>query len=289
MKLTVVDDPTGARVLVADRGTFWATSHRSVADALAAGAHFGAPDPGWVEVAEPAVASIRPLVTATSKVLCVGHNYRSHMVELGHDLPEHPTVFSKFPDSLVGPAADVRLDPAAELWDWEAELAFVVGRTAHRVPAADATSYIAGYTVANDVTARDWQRRSSQWLLGKTFPSTSPIGPWLVTADEADPADGLTISCAVDGVEKQRSSTSDLLFGVGVLLAVISRALILNPGDVVLTGTPGGVGVARDPVERLSPGRVLTTSVEGVGELTNRCVAADVRALTAPSDASPTH
>ena len=110
-----------------------------------------------------------------------------------------------------------------------------------------------------------------------------------MTADEADPADGLTISCAVDGVEKQRSSTSDLLFGVGVLLAVISRALILNPGDVVLTGTPGGVGVARDPVERLSPGRVLTTSVEGVGELTNRCVAADVRALTAPSDASPTH
>jgi len=216
-----------------------------------------------------------PAVGAPGKVICVGHNFRQHILEMGHGLPDHPNVFSKFAEALIGPYDPIVLNPDAEDWDWEAELALVIAKPARRVSTDDAHDFIAGYTVANDISARDWQRRGSQWLLGKTFEQTTPIGPWLVTTEEVDPNDGLTITCTVDGVEKQRSTTSDLLFGPAFLVSYLSQVLTLQPGDVVLTGTPAGVGAARSPVEWLTAGQTVTTEITGLGRLSNVCVAPD--------------
>jgi len=213
-----------------------------------------------------------PAVGAPGKVICVGHNFKNHILEMGHALPEFPNVFSKFAEALVGPDDPIVLAPVAENWDWEAELALVVARPARNISVADAATCIAGYTVANDISARDWQRRASQWLVGKTFEATTPIGPWIVTADEVDPADGLIVTCAVDGVEKQRASTADLLFTPAHLVSYLSQVITLQPGDVILTGTPGGVGAARQPAEYLHPGQTVTTEIEGLGVLTNHCV-----------------
>jgi len=226
---------------------------------------------------EPVVSlddlDLAPVATGASKVLCVGHNFRQHILEMGHGLPDYPNVFSKFNDALIGPNDPIVLSGDADLWDWEAELAVVVRRPAHRVSPDLAPDFIAGYTIANDISARDWQRRSSQWLLGKTFEHTTPVGPWLVTPDELDLSGGLTITCHVDGVEKQRSSTSDLLFGPAFLVSYLSQVLTLQPGDLILTGTPSGVGAARQPVEQLRPGQVVTTEISGLGRLHNLCVA----------------
>ena len=213
------------------------------------------------------------VATGASKVLCVGHNYRQHILEMGHGLPDYPNVFSKFTDALIGPNDPIVLSEDATLWDWEAELALVIRKPAHRISADVADDFIAGYTVANDISARDWQRRSSQWLLGKTFERTTPVGPWLVASDEIDLSAGLTITCHVDGVEKQHSSTADLLFGPAYLVAYLSQVVTLQPGDVILTGTPAGVGAAREPQERLTPGQVVTTEISGLGRLHNVCVA----------------
>jgi acylpyruvate hydrolase len=215
-----------------------------------------------------------PLVDPGAKVLCVGHNYKRHILEMGHELPSHPNVFSKFPEAIIGPYDDIVLDAQALDWDWEAELALVVGKPARCVPPEQAGEYIAGYTIANDVSARDWQRRSSQWLLGKTFERTTPVGPWLVTPDELDdPSAGLAITCSVDGAQKQNTTTADLLFDAAFLVSYLSSVVTLRPGDLVLTGTPGGVGAARQPAERLHPGQKVVTEIAGLGRLENLCIA----------------
>jgi len=214
-----------------------------------------------------------PLLPNASKVVCVGHNYAAHIAEMGHEPPKYPTVFSKFSSALVGANDPICLDTAASSWDWEAELAVVVGAPLRRATNAQARAGIAGYSVANDVSARDWQRRTSQWLLGKTFDQTSPIGPWLVSGDEVDDASDLLLTCSVDGVIKQQARTSDLVFKPADLLVYLSHVTELQPGDVVLTGTPGGVGAARTPAEWLLPGQILETSIEGLGSCRNECVA----------------
>jgi acylpyruvate hydrolase len=269
--------PEGRRVVLQVEGGARVLPYPSLRDAFADdwGALRAAERQSGRTVALEAL-DLGPMVEGTGKVICVGHNYRTHILEMGHELPPYPNVFCKFPQALVGPADDIELSPAADFWDWEAELALVVSRPARHVREEDAPRHVGGYTVANDISARDWQRRSSQWLLGKTFARTTPIGPWLVTPDEVDPAAGLDITCSVDGVEKQRASSSDLVFGPAFLVAYLSTVLTLEPGDVVLTGTPGGVGVARQPAERLRVGQVVHTAVAGVGELTNRCVASPV-------------
>ncbi len=273
MRLGKTAGPDGEWVVVERDGTAYRTGFRSLRDALSGGV-VESPDAAFVEeIAVQSAEVLLPPIDASSKVICVGHNYRDHILEMGHALPDHPNVFSKFPEAVVGPRAPIVLDPAATSWDWEAELALVVGRTARRVDTAEAAAAIAGYTVANDVSARDWQRRTSQWLLGKTFERTTPLGPWLVVGRELDPRDGLTVSCSVNGVEKQRASTKDLVFAADDLVAYLSTVVTLNPGDVVLTGTPGGVGSARSPQEWLAPGDELTTAITGLGELTNLCVA----------------
>jgi acylpyruvate hydrolase len=210
-----------------------------------------------------------PLVLAPEKIFCVGLNYRSHILEMGRTLPEHPTLFAKFSRALVGAYDDITL-PASEEMDWEAELAVVIGAPVRNASPAEAKAAIGGYTVLNDVTARDWQYRTLQWLQGKTFEATTPIGPWLVTDDEAS-AEDAELSCELDGETVQRADIGDLVFDPVDLVSYISQIVTLVPGDVIATGTPGGVGHARKPPRYLADGSVLTTRIAGIGECRNLC------------------
>ena len=203
------------------------------------------------------------------KVICVGLNYRDHAEETGQAIPDEPVLFSKFANSVVGPGADVVVPRVVMQPDFEAELAVVIGRRATGVPASDALSYVAGYTCANDVSARDLQFRSSQWLLGKAIDSFLPLGPWLVTAEEVGDPGRLTIRCTIDGDVVQDSSTDQMIFGVADLVAFISRTITLEPGDVIATGTPPGVGMAREPQRWLRDGERMTVEIENIGALTN--------------------
>ncbi|MGW4696534.1 fumarylacetoacetate hydrolase family protein [Kitasatospora cineracea] len=219
-------------------------------------------------------AEFAPVVPRPSKVVCVGLNYRNHIQEMGRDLPEHPTLFAKFADSLIGAGDDI-LRPAetAEL-DWEVELAVVIGKPARRARGEQAEAAIAGFTVLNDITCRDWQFRTREWLQGKTWDSTTPVGPYLVTPDELPggvrPA--LDVTLTVDGETVQSDNTGDLLFDPVALVEYVSTVIRLHPGDLIATGTPGGVGHARKPARYLSGGEKVVTEIQGLGRLENRVV-----------------
>jgi acylpyruvate hydrolase len=216
---------------------------------------------------------LAPVVPRPDKVVCVGLNYAAHVAETGSRTPEHPMWFTKFASSLAGPRDDLPLPPESDRVDWEAELAVVIGTAGRRIPREGALDHVAGYTVLNDVSMRDWQRRTTQYLAGKAWDRCTPIGPWLVTADELPPgASGLRITCEVDGEVVQDSRTDDLVLDVAALVADLSAFTALAPGDVIATGTPGGVGMGRTPPRFLSPGSLVRTAVEGIGALENRCV-----------------
>jgi acylpyruvate hydrolase len=217
-------------------------------------------------------ARFATLIPQPSKVLCVGLNYRSHILETGRDLPEYPTLFAKFAQTLLGAHDDLVLPSVSDRVDWEVELGVVIGRPIYRATRDEAAAAIAGYTVTNDVSMRDWQRRTLQWLQGKMFERSTPAGPYLVTGDEVGDAADLEVRCEVDGTVMQQSRTSDLLFGPAEIAAYASQAITLLPGDLLLTGTPGGVGDARKPPVYLQPGQTLRTVIEGLGECVNRCV-----------------
>jgi acylpyruvate hydrolase len=217
-------------------------------------------------------ASFAPLIPQPSKVLCVGLNYRAHILETGRDLPEYPTLFAKFAQTLLGAGDDLVLPAVSDRVDWEVELGVVIGRPIYRASPDEAAAAIAGYTVTNDVSMRDWQNRTLQWLQGKMFERSTPVGPYLVTGDEVGGAADLEVRCEVDGAVMQQSRTSDLLFGPAEIAAYASQVITLLPGDLLLTGTPGGVGNARKPPVYLQPGQTLRTVIEGVGECVNRCV-----------------
>jgi acylpyruvate hydrolase len=217
-------------------------------------------------------ASLAPVVPEPRKIICVGLNYRHHILEMGRELPSHPTLFAKYALALTGARDAIPIPAESQQVDWEAELAVVIGRPARRVPASAALDHIAGYAVLNDVSMRDWQYRTLQWLQGKTFERATPLGPWLVTPDEIDHAADLRLTCEVDGELMQEARTSDLLFRPADVVAYISSFVTLEPGDVIATGTPGGVGHARDPQVFLKPGNVVRTAIEGIGELLNVCV-----------------
>jgi acylpyruvate hydrolase len=218
-------------------------------------------------------ASLAPVVTTPGKILCVGMNYRSHILELGRELPSHPTLFAKFAATLLGPRDDLVLPRAVAQPDWEAELALVIGRRVRNAGADEALAAIAGYTVANDVSMRDWQRRTLQWLQGKAWERSTPVGPVLVSGDELGDARALGIQCLVDGQVVQKGNSSDLLFPPAEVVRYVSQFITLEPGDLISTGTPGGVGEARSPQVFLAPGNELVSAIEGIGELRNRCVA----------------
>ena len=205
------------------------------------------------------------------KVLCVGLNYRSHILEMGRDLPEHPTLFATFAEALIGAGDDIALPPESDAVDWEAELAVVIGSPVRRADDEQAAAAIAGFTVMNDVSMRDWQFRTKEWLQGKTFEGTTPLGPVLVTPDELPggvrPA--LPMTATLDGETVQKADTSDLVFDPVALVRYASTILTLQPGDVIATGTPGGVGHARTPPRYLTDGAVLVTEIAGIGRLRN--------------------
>lgn len=271
MRLRTLRTPSGTRAAVVDGGTAIELDTSDVGALLR--------DPDWRNVAADrsgqryplAGAVLAPVVPHPGKIFCVGLNYRSHILEMGRGLPEFPTLFAKFPEALVGAADPVELDPASEAVDWEAELAVVIGAQVRRATEAQAEAAIAGFAVLNDVTMRDWQYRSLQWLQGKTFESTTPFGPELVTPDELPggvrPA--LDLSCTVDGELVQSANTSDLVFDPVALIRYISTIVTLNPGDVIATGTPGGVGHARKPPRYLTDGAVMVTEIQGLGRLEN--------------------
>jgi acylpyruvate hydrolase len=233
--------------------------------------------PGQPRTGAPAVpaaeADFAPVVTQPGKIICVGLNYRAHILETGRELPEYPTLFAKFADTLLGPRDDLVLPSVSERVDWEVELGVVIGSPVYRATPEEARAAIAGYTVINDVSMRDWQRRTLQWLQGKMFEHSTPAGPYLVTPDEVGHAADLEVRCEVDGIVMQQSRTSDLLFGPAEIVAYASQAITLKPGDLIATGTPGGVGNARKPPVYLQPGQVLRTWIEGLGECVNLCVA----------------
>jgi acylpyruvate hydrolase len=217
--------------------------------------------------------NLAPLIPAPEKIICIGLNYRSHAEETGLDIPDYPTLFAKYTRTLIGPADEIVLARNSSKVDWEAELTLVIGRECRHVDAAEAGDAIAGYTVANDISMRDWQGRTRQWLQGKTFESSTPVGPALVTLDELDTPEHLRITCEVNGELFQDATTDDLVFSAPELVAYISEIITLVPGDLILTGTPSGIGGRQDPPRFLAPGDVVRTTVEGVGETVNTCVA----------------
>ncbi|MFJ6651056.1 fumarylacetoacetate hydrolase family protein [Streptomyces sp. NPDC091290] len=213
-----------------------------------------------------------PPVPSPEKIVCVGLNYRNHILEMGRQLPEHPTLFAKFSRAQVGAYDPVVLPAASDAVDWEAELGVYIGAEVRHATLDEARAAIAGYTVVNDVTGRDFQYRSPQWLQGKTFEASTPVGPWLVTAEPGDAPLSAELSCTVDGELMQKADTGDLVFDPAALVAYISQIITLVPGDLIATGTPGGVGHARKPPRYLTEGSELVTRVEGIGECRNTLV-----------------
>ena len=226
------------------------------------------------------VRLLAPLIPRRN-IFCVGKNYREHAREFagsgfeagavkGAEIDEYPAIFTKPPTTVIGPGDTVELHPhVTSAVDYEAELAVIIGKGGRDIPAARAFDHIWGYTIVNDVTARDRQRNHKQWFAGKALDTFCPMGPWVVTADEID-ATALDIECRVNGELRQSANTKDLIFDIPTLVATISAGLTLKPGDVIATGTPAGVGIGFNPPRFLKSGDEVTVSIAGIGTLTNR-------------------
>lgn len=217
------------------------------------------------------IKKILPPLTPVN-ILCLGLNYEEHAAETKVTSPESPVLFLKGTNSVVGPGSPIVLPRVApDEVDYEAELAVVVGKKARNVPASEAKNYIFGYTCANDVSARDWQifRQKGQWARGKSFDTFCPLGPHIVTADEIENPDDLSIRAILNGTVMQDSNTSNMIFDVSAIISDLSRSMTLLPGTVILTGTPEGVGFTREPPVYLRDGDIITIDIEGIGELVN--------------------
>ena len=213
---------------------------------------------------------LEAVVPTPGKIICVGLNYAKHIREMGRDFPEHPTLFIKFADALTGPYDDVYIpEYATQKLDYEGELAVVIGERAHRVARADALDYVAGYAIMNDYTLRDFQRQTSQFHAGKSFYRTAGFGPWLTTPDEWAPGGSARLTTTVNGEVRQQDNTDDLIFSIAELIEFCSQLYPLNPGDVIVTGTPEGVGFARDPQQFLQDGGTVAIDIEGLGHISN--------------------
>ncbi|WP_427008709.1 fumarylacetoacetate hydrolase family protein [Pseudarthrobacter sp. H2] len=233
----------------------------------------------WRDVAAAAVqgggpvrtgtaVQLAPLLPQAAKVICCGLNYGDHIAEMGRELPKYPTLFAKFADSLAGANDRIDIHGSTQI-DWEAELAVVVGATLRRADEQTAAAAIAGYTVANDVSMRDWQNRTLQWFQGKAFDASTPVGPAMVSADEFPAGHAFAVRGYVNGELVQSGNTATLVYGPARLLAYISQFTTLRAGDLVLTGTPGGVGMGMRPPRFMNDGDVLRTEIDGIGALEN--------------------
>ncbi len=245
------------------RGLLAAGAVAEAADALAAGALPDAP------LAE---ARLLPPIPNPPKILCVGLNYDAHRRETGRPELDHPTLFVRFADTLVGHGGSLTVPRVSECLDYEGELAVIIGRGGRHIAAANALDHVAGYACFDDATVRDWQRHTSQFTPGKNFPASGGFGPWLVTADEIPDPSGLSLTTRVNGEAMQRGSTDQMIFPVPELIQYISTFAALAPGDVIATGTPSGVGFKRNPPVYLQPGDMVEVEISGVGTLVNSVV-----------------
>jgi len=226
------------------------------------------------EQARPrAGVTLLPPIPNPSKIVCVGLNYRDHAAEVKMPLPEYVTIFAKWPNTLIGDGASIVIPTESHRVDYEAELAFVIGKRANHVTEANAYDVVAGYTCFNDVSVRDYQSRTSQWTMGKVFDTHGPCGPVLVTRDELPDPGNLRIRTIIDGETLQDSSTSEMVFSVPRLVAELSAVMTLEPGDIVATGTPAGVGTSRTPRRWIKPGERVRIEIEKIGALENPAVA----------------
>jgi acylpyruvate hydrolase len=216
-----------------------------------------------------AEVKIEPPIGNPGKIICVGHNYREHILEMGREIPKIPVVFAKFSNTLIADGDAIPKPVVSDQLDYEAEFAFIIGKLGRNVSYDDAMDYVAGYTVANDISVRDYQKMTLEWLKGKTFDGTLPLGPSIVTKDEIPDPHSLDIRLTVNGEERQRSNTQNLVFNVPFLVSFLSKIMTLDPGDIILTGTPGGVGMARDPQVFLRHGDNVRVEIEGLGLLEN--------------------
>jgi acylpyruvate hydrolase len=212
---------------------------------------------------------LRSPIARPSAVFCLGLNYATHIHEMGRELPEHPTLFSKLARTLTDPFATVALPSASDQVDYEGEFVIVIGRRGRDIDLKSAEAHIGGYCLMNDVSMRDWQQRTLQWFAGKNFERSTPVGPFVVTPDDFS-VSGETLEVTVNGELRQRAPLTDLVFGAPALIADISRLTTLEPGDLIATGTPGGVGHARKPPSYLQSGDVVEVRVSGIGTLRNR-------------------
>lgn len=212
-------------------------------------------------------------VQGAPAVVCVGHNYRSHIEEMGREMPREPTLFPKLPRALTAPYADIVLPAASAAVDYEGELVVVIGRAGRDILAEDAWAHVGGLTLMNDVSMRDYQWRTTQWFAGKSWQASTPVGPVVVTPDELD-VEALELRVTVNGELRQRARFDDLVFDVPKLVADVSTIVELRPGDLIATGTPGGVGAALEPRQLLADGDVVRVEIDGIGALENRFVAA---------------
>ncbi|NMO04423.1 fumarylacetoacetate hydrolase family protein [Gordonia sp. TBRC 11910] len=238
--------------------------------------------PDWRAVVEQAdgekfdaaAVDFAPVVPAPSKVVCVGHNYRNHIREMGREMPSYPTLFTKFADCLIGANDTIEKPKETDALDWEVELTIVIGQTVRRADEESAAAAIAGFTVMNDISVRDWQFRTIEWTQGKIWGDSTPVGPYLVTPDELPGGvrPELAVSTVVDGQTMQSDNTADLLFDPVHLVQYISTILPLRPGDLIATGTSAGVGHARDPKIYLQPGQEVVASIDSLGECRNTVV-----------------
>ena len=272
MRLATIRTAGGTRAVRVDEQQAVETGHGDVGELLN--------NPDWRAAAERASRKehdldgldFAPLILRPQMTLCVGLNYLDHIAESGQDQPKYPTLFPKFPQSLIGANDPIQMprDEESTRVDWEAELTVVIGSRIRRASADAAADAIAGYTVANDVSVRDYQFRTTQWLQGKIWDATTPVGPYLVTADTDQPP-AYPIACRVDGQTMQNSNTRELCFKPVELVQYISTIITLSPGDLILTGTPSGIGNQRDPKIFLRRGQVVETSIDGVGVCRNVC------------------
>jgi 2-keto-4-pentenoate hydratase/2-oxohepta-3-ene-1,7-dioic acid hydratase in catechol pathway len=287
MRLATVLTPHGPRAAVAaadhyvdlhatDPGLPTSVKHLLAASpAVRRAAADAAGSPHAVKYAANAVRLLPP-VPDPGKILCVGLNYRDHAIEGGKAIPTEPVIFGKFPNTLVAHGDPIKLPKVAQKVDYEAELVIVIGRTGKHIPNdASAFGYVGGYTCGHDVSARDWQFRGEekQWIIGKTFDTFAPTGPVLVTADELADPHNLKVQLRLNGTTLQNSSTKEFIFGVPAMLAFLSQVVTLEPGDLIFTGTPPGVGIARKPPVLLQPGDVAEVEIEHIGVLRNPVVA----------------
>ena len=257
-------------------------ARESGALALVEGMALGLPLPAEAGPPVPlAAVRLEAPLRPRRNIFCVGKNYHEHAREFaqsgfdsstaapGDDIPSHPIIFSKVPDAVIGTGAAIRIPAAvSEAIDYEAELAVVIGRGGRGIPAARAMEHVWGYTIINDVTARDWQQRHKQWLLGKSFDTFCPMGPWLVTADELDGVN-TRVRCWVNDELRQDARTTDLIFPIPTLIETISAGITLYPGDLISTGTPVGVGIGFTPPRYLQPGDRVRIEIDGIGILEN--------------------